>query len=229
MKSIEILNALGFTIGQILLLIVIGFFGKKLFEYFFSESIEIKKAELNIELEKHKSILKLESEKFKLIHDKEIESYKSNLHLINSRQNLLHSNRSQVILELYQKLVVLHNSMLDMTARMRNVTGKDEETIDKEELERISKTASLGEDFFNFYQIHKIYFVSNICVLIEEIQTGLRDSHSDYSFRHLWGLPPSEMTYDIAKKANDKVKNEIPELMEKLEHEFRKSIGVIEE
>lgn len=92
-----------------------------------------------------------------------------------------------------------------------------------------SKTADLGNEFFKFYQFNKIYFTPNICALIQEIQDGLKESHTDYSFRHLWGLPPSEMTYEMAKKANDKVKDEIPKLMGKLEYEFRKSIGVIEE
>ncbi|WP_417372143.1 hypothetical protein [Gelidibacter japonicus] len=184
---------------------------------------------LNKDLEKFKTKLESQNQIAKLKFDKEMETYKADLNLISTRQNLLHSNRSQIILELYQKLVELHNSMLDMTARMRLVTGKDQETIETEELERINKTGELGNNFFKFYQFNKIYFTSNICELIQEIQDGLKESHSEYSFRHLWGLPPSEMTYEMAKKANDKVKDEIPKLMEKLEYEFRKSIGVIEE
>ncbi|WP_298537031.1 hypothetical protein [uncultured Algibacter sp.] len=184
---------------------------------------------LNKDLEKFKTELEAQNQIAKLNFDKEMESYKSDLNLLSSRQSLLHEKRSEIILELYQKLVSLHNSMLDMTARMRNVTGKDQATIQKEELERITKTGELGNDFFNYYQTNKIFFTANICELIEEIQNGLRESHSDYSFKHLWGLPHSEMTHDMAIKANEKVKDEIPKLMSKLENEFRKSIGVIEE
>lgn len=39
-----------------------------------------------------------------------------------------------------------------MTALMRNITGKDDETIQKEELERIGNTGKLGNKFFEFYQ-----------------------------------------------------------------------------
>jgi|TARA_R110002050_G_scaffold149218_1_gene275596 hypothetical protein len=183
---------------------------------------------LNKDLEKFKTNLEAQNQIAKLNFDKEMESYKSDLNLLNSRQSLLHQKRSEMILDLYQKLVSLHNAMLDMTARMRNVTGKDQETIQKEEFERIQKTGELGNDFFNYYQTNKIYFTTNICELIEEIQDGLRQSHSDYSFKYLWGLPHSEMTHDMAIKANEKVKDEIPKLMSKLENEFRKSIGVIE-
>lgn len=196
---------------------LIGFIAKGLIQQIF-----------NKDLEKFKTKLESETQIAQLKFDKEIESYKSGLNLVASRQNLLHSKRSEIISELYQKLVILHSSMLEMTARMRLVTGKDKETIEKEELERINKTSELGNDFFKFYQLNKIYFATDVCRMIDDIQKELKESYSDYSFRHLWGLPPSEMTYEMAKKANDKVKDEIPKLMENLEFEFRKSIGVIE-
>lgn len=214
----EILKYIGIYSGiTVAVTGLVGYIGKRIIEQVLNKDLE----KFKIKLESQNQIAKLEF-------DKKMESYKSDLNLMSTRQNLLHSNRSQIILELYQKLVQLHNSMLDMTARMRLVTGKDQETIENEELERISSTGELGNDFFKFYQLNKIYFTLNICGLIQEIQNGLKESHTDYSFRHLWGLPPSEMTYEMAKNANDKVKDEIPKLMEKLEYEFRKSIGVIE-
>ncbi|WP_435263814.1 hypothetical protein [Tenacibaculum sp. nBUS_03] len=215
----EILKYIGIYSGiTIAITGLVGYIAKRIIEQV-----------LNKDLEKFKTELESQNRIAKLGFDKEMETYKSDLNLISTRQNLLHSNRSQIILELYQKLVELHNSMLDMTARMRMVTGKDQETIESEELERINKTGELGNNFFKFYQFNKIYFTPNICKLIQEIQDELKESHSEYSFRHLWGLPPSEMTYGMAKKANDKVKDEVPKLMNKLEYEFRKSIGVIEE
>jgi hypothetical protein len=182
---------------------------------------------LNKDLEKFKTNLESENKINQLKIDKEIEKYKSDLNLIVSRQNLLHSKRSELISELYQKLVILHSSMIEMTAILKLGTSKDEEGFKKEELERIDKTALLGNEFFEFYKVHKIYFTEEVCAMIDEIQEKLRRSHSDYSFKHLWGLPPSEMTYDLAKKANEKVKDEVPKLMKNLEIEFRKSIGVI--
>lgn len=57
-----------------------------------------------------------------------------------------------MIEKLYHNLVEFNNAMLDMTALMRNITGKDDETIQKEELERIGNTGKLGNKFFEFYQ-----------------------------------------------------------------------------
>ena len=216
---IEILKYLGIYSGIIVAIIgMVSYLAKRIIEQV-----------LNKDLENFKTKLESQNQIAKLKFDKEMETYKASLNLISTRQNLLHSNRSQMIVELYQKLVQLHNSMLDMTALMRLITGKDQKTIQTEERDRISKTGDLGNDFFRFYQFNKIYFTSNICELIQQIQDDLKESHSEYSFRYLWGLPHSDMTYEMAKKANAKVKDEIPKLMEKLENEFRKSIGVIEE
>lgn len=84
--------------------------------------------------------------------------------------------------------------MLEMTVSFRNVTGKDEQTIQKEELEIVNSAAIKGNDFFKFYSTNKIYFGEETCVLIEELQKKFKESHTDYSFRHTFGLPPSEMT-----------------------------------
>ena len=213
----EILKFAGIYSGiTIAITTLIGFLGKKIIDQI-----------LKRDLEKFKTELATENQKAKIKFDKEIESYRAELNLLNTKQSLLHTNRTEIINELYQKLVDLHHSMLDMTALMREVTGKDNETLKKEEFERISNTSNIGNEFFKFYERHKIYFTEETCTLIEEIQSGFKESHTDYSFRHLWGLPPTEMTYEMAKNANTKVKDEIPKLMNKLENEFRKSIGVI--
>jgi len=215
----ELLKYIGiYSAASALIAGMIGYLAKKIIEQI-----------LNKDLEKFKGQLQSENQKAKLKFDKEMESYKAGLNLISSRQSKLYSKRSEVIEKLYQKLVDFNNAMLDMTALMRNVTGKDEKTIQAEEFERISETAELGNGFFLFYQKNKIYFKAETRELIEQIQEGLKQSHSDYSFRYLWGVPPSEMTYKMAKGANEKVRKEIPKLLNTLEDEFRKSIGVIEE
>lgn len=214
----EIFKFIGiYTAASVSIAGMIGYLTKRIIEQL-----------LNKDLEKFKTNLVSQNQIAKVKFDKEMESYKSELNLISSRQSLLYSKRSEIIIELYQKLVELHNSMLDMTARIRMVTGKNQETIQKEEFDRINKTGDLGNGFFKFYQINKIYFTTDICKLIEIIQNKLKESHSDYSFKNIWGLPHSEMTHEKAIRANEKVKDEIPKLMENLENEFRKSIGVIE-
>ena len=194
---------------------IVIYFGKKIFQQI-----------LNRDLENFKADLVTQNQINKLKHDKDLESYKSSLNLIGTRQSLLYTKRSEIIIELYQKLVIMHNSMLDLTAVFRLTHGKDTETLEKEELERIKETATNGNDFLSFYQKNKIYFNKDTCLIIQEIQEILKKSHSDYSFRHFWGIPPSEMTYKKASDANEKVQVEIPNLLTTLEDDFRRSIGV---
>jgi len=215
----ELLKYIGiYSAASVVIAGMIGYLAQKIIEQI-----------LKKDLEKFKGELQSENQKAKLQFDKEMENYKAGLNLISSRQSKLYTKRSEVIEKLYQNLVEFNNAMFDMTVLMRNVTGKDDETIQKEELERIGNTGKLGTDFFEFYQKNKIYFNVETCKLIEEIQEGFKQSHSDYSFRHLWGIPPSKMTYEMAKGANEKVREEIPKLLKTLEDEFRRSIGVIED
>lgn len=214
----EILKVFGFfTIGSSIIVSAIIFLGKKIIDQF-----------LKRDLEKFKNQLIVENEKAKLEFEKQVENYKATLNLFNSKQIKLYSKQATIIEYLYKYLIDVHWKMLDMTAFLRNVTGKDDQTITNEELGRVQLTAEAGNKFFGYYRNHKIYFNSETCNLIESIQNQLKELHSDYSFKYFYGLPPSEMTYNMAKKANEKVREDIPRLLTKLEDDFRVSLGVID-
>lgn len=214
----EILKMFGFfTIGTSIIVSTIAFLGKKILDQF-----------LKRDLEKFKNQLIVENEKAKLEFEKQVENYKATLNLFNSKQIKLYSKQASIIETLYKYLTDVHWKMLDMTALFRNVTGKDDQTISAEELDKVQVTAEAGNLFFEFYRNNKIYFSQETCELIESIQNQLRETHSDYSFKYLYGLPPSEMTYEMAKKANEKVREDIPKLLTKLENDFRECLGVID-
>lgn len=216
---VDFFKILGIASASLIAIVgLIGYLARKILDQVLSK-----------DLEKFKLELQNENQKSKLVFDKQMESYKTKLSVANSRQVQLYTKRSEIIETLYKKLVNLNSSMLNLTALMRNVTGKDEETIQKEEFERIQKAAIDGNDFFDFYQKNKIYFKESTCALIEKIQAGMKQSHSDYSFRYLWGVPPSEMTHEMTKKSSEYVRTVFPDLLHTLEVEFRTSIGVIEE
>lgn len=214
----ELLKYFGlYSIGTAFIVSVIGYLAKKIVEQF-----------LNKDLEKFKNQLSSENEKAKLKFEKDIESYRADLNLIYSKQIQLYSKKSEIIEDLYHKLVDLHDAMLNMTISFRNITGKDKQTIEQEELDRVNKSAEKGNDFFKYYSTNKIYFELETCSLIEDLQKQFKESHTDYSFRHTFGMPPSEMTYEMAKKAGDRVRKEIADLMNKLENDFRQTLGVLE-
>jgi hypothetical protein len=214
----EILKMFGsVAIGTSIIVSTIAFLGKKILDQF-----------LKRDLEKFKNQLIVENEKAKLEFEKQVENYKATLNLFNSKQIKLYSKQASIIETLYKYLTDVHWKMLDMTALFRNVTGKDDQTISAEELDRVQVTAEAGNLFFEFYRNNKIYFSQETCELIESIQNQLRETHSDYSFKYVYGLPPSEMTYEMAKNANEKVREDIPKLLTKLENDFRECLGVID-
>ena len=214
----EILKMFGFfTIGTSIIVSTIAFLGKKILDQF-----------LKRDLEKFKNQLIVENEKAKLEFEKQVENYKATLNLFNSKQIKLYSKQASIIETLYKYLPDVHWKMLDMTALFRNVTGKDDQTISAEELDKVQVTVEAGNLFFEFYRNNKIYFSQETCELIESIKNQLRETHSDYSFKYVYGLPPSEMTYEMAKKANEKVREDIPKLLTKLENDFRECLGVID-
>jgi len=214
----ELLKILGlFTIGSSIIVSTVIYFGKKILDQY-----------LKRDLVKFKNKLITENVKANLEIEKQIENYKATLNLFNSKQIQLYSKQASIIETLYTYLTDVHWKMLDLTALLRNVTGKDDETISAEELERVDKTAEAGKIFFEYYRKNKIYFNQETCLLIESIQEKFRESHTDYSFKYLYGLPPSELTYNMAKNANEKVRDEIPKLLKTLENDFRECLGVID-
>lgn len=80
----EILKYIGIYSGiTITITGLVGYIGRKIIEQ-----------GLNKDLEKFKTKLESQNQIAKLEFDKEMETYKSDLNLISTRQTLLHSNRS---------------------------------------------------------------------------------------------------------------------------------------
>ena len=111
--------------------------------------------------------------------------------------------------------------MLDMTLTFRNITGKDEETVQKEEFDRLKRASDLGNDFLNYYNQNKIYFDRESCELIEEIGKKFKDSHSTLTFFKQMNFEPSRLTYERTNEAIKKVREEAPPLLAQLENRLR--------
>ena len=120
-----------------------------------------------------------------------------------------------------KKLSKLNTAMLDMTVTFRDITGKDKETVRKEEFERLKKASDLGNDFLNYYNKNKIYFDKKSCELIEEIGDKFKKSHSTITFIKQMGFEPSKLISDRILEASKQVRKDIPPLIEELEDRLR--------
>ena len=229
MEWIEILKALGFTTaGQILFLIVIGFFGKKLFEYFFSETIELKKAELNQDLENHKQKLESETAIHTLSLDKDLEIFKGNLNKLSfehqTKYQQLHTDRAETIKKLFGLLYDLETKMESL---MRPFQAVGEKPID----EKFKESADSANEFVKFYKSNEILFNSKSCELFEKINESFLKAWKDFrtSRQFSQGASPALSQELIEKEMNayyETLLKEIPALKTELKEDFRTLLGV---
>lgn len=111
--------------------------------------------------------------------------------------------------------------MWDITVYFRDITGKDEETVNKEELDRINNAANLGKDFLTYYKSNKIYFDGELCKLIEEISGKFTDSHSIIADLKRRNFGPSSLSFERINQAIKLVREEAPPLITQLEDRLR--------
>ena len=90
----------------VLIIFAILLFGKKAIEYFFDETIELKKAELNQNFQNYKKELELENRNFQHELDTKLNEF-------NIQFSKLHVDRAEVIKELYHKLIELQSAMIE--------------------------------------------------------------------------------------------------------------------
>jgi len=233
MEFKEIIGLLGITTGpQILFVIIIGFWGKKLIEFFFAETVEIKKKELEQNLENHKQNIEQENKNLQLGLDKDLETYKNKLEILRLEFQVqfaeLHSKRSDIIAILYKRLSALNGAMLDLTARGHFV----KEDADKEEETRSINANNAFVKFSKYYLPNKIYFTEDIAKKLDSILQTFWDKAWNYSFikgrikdgdLHIedWKQYSKEL-----REISDAVIKESQSTMIDLENEFRELLGV---
>ncbi len=199
---VELLKYLGISaIPQALLLIAIGFWGKKLVEGFFTKGLEIKKIELQNELEKSKI-----------------------------QFSRLHHRRAEVIEQLYVHLVELNSAMIDLTRRIHPII-EDEEKESQERIIRANQSLMNFRDFFQPNKIyfdrelaekidglHKMYWDKgwDFNYINSRLKSGktLQNTWKDFM--------------EESKKITTAVDVEIPPILTELEEEFRDMLGVYE-
>lgn len=177
--------------------------------------------------EAYKSELQIKSNEHKLTLDKDLKDYESRLNLFINKSNLLHQRRLDILSDLYQKVVFLNRTMFEMTRLVKFVyAGEDSDTSENK---RIMDAGLAYNDFSEYFDKNKIYFSKEICDLIVKLKKEFWDSYNDYTFRSKFGMPPSGITYQQAKDAAKKIDDDVPKILEIIETEFRKLVGVIDE
>ncbi|WP_282050821.1 MULTISPECIES: hypothetical protein [Maribacter] len=205
----------------VLIILAILLFGKKLIEYFFTETIELKKTELNQELENHKKHLEQQNKDFQ--HNLDIK-----LNEFNIQFSKLHQDRAEVIKQLYNKLIEMQASMTVFTRKIHPII----EDAEKESQERIDRVNKALQDFVNYYMPNKIYFDKSLGKKLDNLSNEYRTKGWDFAQKSKL-LSEYRMTKDVYDRYQKNLDNisediikEFPKIIEELEDEFRTILGV---
>lgn len=207
-KILSEIGIVGIVSGLIVWLI------KQLAQMFIDRSISLYKQELQNKSDQYKAEL-----------NQVFEKYKSDLAFHSQKAFKLHDRRLDKIDELYSLLSDFYNDMFTLTT-WKIVTGMKDEEVKKQEYDNTMKAGESGNKFLTYYDKNKLYFNSETCKLIDEIIELLKKSHSDFSFKYIFGQISPQMEMENIRQATEKIRNIVPELQKKLENNFREIIGV---
>lgn len=218
--------------GPGVLIIIAGiFWAKNVMEYFFNATLELKKQELNRELDKYKLQLKHEEDLFKHSLNEKLEEHKHKFELIKHEFQIqfssLHQERTSVIKTLYANLVELHSAITIFTSLFHPVY----EDADKEDKERVARVGKAIIDFTNHFLVNRIFIPHEICEKIDFILKEYKDKSWDYGYyqnRIKEAQLPKELYLEYSKTCQEiskSVKSEYPPLISEIESLFRKLLG----
>lgn len=213
----ELLEYIKYSGPSTLLLLVGLVWGKSLIKYFFDETIELKKNELNLDFEKYKSEIEQQNKNFQ-------HSLDTRLNEFNIRFSELHQERAKIIKELYYKLIELHSAMYDFTRRAHLIY----EDAEKESKQRIDRFNKAWHDFNGFFLPNKIFFSKTLADKINTLSMTYRNTGIDfaYSKEDLKEREFYKESFEKIKKISNEVETSFGELIEDIGDEFRRILGV---
>lgn len=137
---------------QVLFLPAIIFFGKQLVVFFFNKTIEAKKAELAQNLENYKKDIEQENKNFQHQLDAKLQEF-------NIKFSSLHSERANVVKELFLKILALQSSLNDLF--------KIDRLHLKDNIDILQNFTNKFNDFKRYFLPNKIYFSHQLEIKIE--------------------------------------------------------------
>lgn len=177
----------------------------------------------NRKFELFKAEIEKDNKKYQSKLDASLESHKTQLNILTLKNIKLHELRLGILAELYEKISVLNMDMKELTVIIKEERGNYE----KEEKGRIENAVYSYNDFSKYYEKKKIFFLPTTAELIDELKNHYFDSLRDYTYTKKIKLS-DEFNYELLKKSWNKIKDEVPKILVKLESDFRELLGVID-
>ncbi len=166
--------------------------------------------------------LETQAAELKARFDAQLETTKAELSLALLKNSKLHEKRMAVLETLYQKIVVLHDAMRELTAEVQFILADPAE----EERTRLRTATSAYEAFQQYYAAHKIFFSLASCAQIDTLHStyfnGLLRYRSHPVATDAGPLFSAEQTLT----ASDTIRRAVPPVLRLIEQDFRALLGV---
>lgn len=157
-----------------------------------------------------------------LIFSRDLEKFKSNLEKesieFKIRYEKLHSERAEVIKEVYKKIVKTYKSFHSLMNPIQLAGELKEEEKSKLAVEEVNK-------LIDYYEENRIFFEENIAIAIDKLLNEFRKSWHQFGYSRIL-RDDRAPDVDEWNKAWEQISKEIPEIKVMIEKEFRKIIGV---
>jgi hypothetical protein len=160
-----------------------------------------------------------------------LESFKSTLEKSGVEHSIrfqkLHSERAEVIKELYEKLIGL-DLALNSTLKAFHPVGEPQ--IE----EKIKALSKIHNEIYYFYLPKKVFFEKSMCNLLDDLFLKCRAIFIDVTtyppdtqnIQYKYDRSLLQDRHEFWEKARGSYQDEISTLIESLENEFRKIIGI---
>jgi hypothetical protein len=206
---IDVLKLLGVSsVPAALILAATIFLGKRFVEHLLARSVELKKLEL----------------------DKDLEQFKSELQRATASHEIrfakLHAEQADAIVVLYERLSVLESAMLVMTSMIQRVNAPPKS-------EQAMVAVKAAADFLEFYVRKEILLPPKVCAIIDDIFGEYKKALLEFTF-----FPPDSSAHDFDealqkaefwRRAGKRTNEKVPPLKQQLKTELQRLLGVEEQ
>ncbi len=148
--------------------------------------------------------------------NKSFEKFKNNLHIEHFKFSRLHEERAQVIKEIYAKLCNFEKELESFTSPL--------EFKELAKVAKVKKTEEVANDFLDYYRKNRIFFNKETCNLLDDINKNFKKAWNNMILS--MNQPSLEGSIKKWGDAWDIAVKDIPLLRQKLENDFRKTLGV---
>lgn len=211
----EILKELGFlTIGSVSIVSLVGYFSKSIFESYLKTKVDSYKSNLEKELEVFKNELRRKDFEYQ------------------TKFSTLHIERAKITKDLYRKLKCFYNNLIGIHIYANMIPPP--ELNNPMEIESLSILNSSFIALSEFFDENRIMFSTKISTSLNELTSKYWEQNFVYqklrTYEHMREIDKSEELSKVVEEHYEELykihKEKIPSILNNLESEFKKILGV---